>query len=119
MVMNIVALAAFTIEITITSIFKQYYFKGFFFWLDVISTLSILLDISWPLFGSSDSSGASGVASLTRASRVSRVGTKAGRIVRLIGLVKLYKQAHEALVKEVENIIKFEQNGRGIACCIE
>ena len=46
-VLNIIALAAFTIEIIMASISKPEYFNGFFFWLDVISTLSLLLDIGW------------------------------------------------------------------------
>jgi hypothetical protein len=64
-VLNIVALVAFSIEVIIASIARKDYFNGFFFWLDVISTLSLLLDIGWvvePLFNSSDSSGASSAA---------------------------------------------------------
>lgn len=105
---NIAAMAAFTIEIIICSIAKKGYWLGFFFWLDIISTLSLLLDIGWvseSLFGSSGSSSASSAASLARAGRASRVGTKAGRIVRivrLIRLVKLYKHAQQALLKEAE-----------------
>ena len=56
---------AFTFEIIFSSIAKPKYFNGFFFWLDVISTLSLLLDIGWvtsALFGGGDTSGASNAA---------------------------------------------------------
>lgn len=44
---NIVCLVAFTIEIVLACLAKKGYFLGFFFWLDIISTLSLLLDIGW------------------------------------------------------------------------
>jgi len=99
-IINIVVFCFFGIEIIISSLAKKDYFNGFYFWLDLISTLSLLLDIGYvtnPLFGtggSSTGSGAASAAQLARAGRASRVGTKAGRIVRivrLIRLVKLYK----------------------------
>lgn len=98
-VVNILAMAAFLGEIIVSSLVKKDYWLGFFFWLDVISTLSLVLDIGWisnELFGSSGSEGAANAAALARAGRASRVGTKAGRIVRivrLIRLIKLYKHA--------------------------
>lgn len=51
---------------------------GFFFWLDLLSTISLLLDIGWisnAIFQKgSNSKGSSSVASLAKASRASRVG---------------------------------------------
>jgi hypothetical protein len=64
-VLNIITLFAFSVEIIIASISKPEYFNGFFFWLDFISTASLLLDIGWivePLFASSDSSQANSAA---------------------------------------------------------
>ena len=93
-ILNIIALFAFSLEIILASIVKQNYFNGFFFWLDFVSTLSLLLDIGWvtgPLFNNSDAAVASQAASLARAGRASRVGTKAGRIVRIIRLIRLIK----------------------------
>ena len=40
-------MAAFIIEIFLASISKENYFMTFFFWLDVISTLSMIPDIGW------------------------------------------------------------------------
>ena len=63
--LNIIALIAFSFEIILASICKLNYFNGFFFWLDIVSTLSLLLDIGWvtgPLFNNSDAVGASQAA---------------------------------------------------------
>ena len=46
-VLNIIALWAFSVEIMAASLAKPDYFNGFFFWLDFISTESLLLDIGW------------------------------------------------------------------------
>lgn len=39
------SLISFTVEIIMAIIAKEDYIFGFFFWLDVISTLSLVLDI--------------------------------------------------------------------------
>lgn len=46
-VFNIISMVAFTLEIIVASIAKDGYWNSYFFWLDVISTLSLLLDIGW------------------------------------------------------------------------
>jgi len=47
-IITIVAMAAFIIEIIISSFAKKdEYLFSFYFWLDVISTVSLLFDISW------------------------------------------------------------------------
>lgn len=40
-----IALASFILEIVLTIIAKDDYLWGFFFWLDAISTISLILDI--------------------------------------------------------------------------
>lgn len=37
----------FSIEILLTSACKEVYFLTFFFWLDLVSTISMLPDIGW------------------------------------------------------------------------
>ena len=49
--LNVVALLLFIIELICSSIGIDDYFGGFFFWLDLISTLSIITDIE-PLMAS-------------------------------------------------------------------
>lgn len=124
--LTIACLIFFSIELGIASICKPDYFAGFYFWLDLVATVSLLLDIpaiNEAIMGeededstaddSGDSGGGGGdgaqQAKVARAGRTSRAGTKAGRIVRLVRLiriVKLYKsymQRQEAIeAKEQE-----------------
>ena len=41
------SLALFLVEILFASIAKEKYFLGFYFWLDLISTISLITDIGW------------------------------------------------------------------------
>lgn len=113
--MTIASLFLFLIELTLASIGQADYLGSFFFWLDLVSTLSIITDIP-PIMDAMTGSGGSATdeeendagdaASLARASRGARIGTKAGRmtrvirLIRLIRVVKLYKSATQAQTKE-------------------
>ena len=44
---NSFAFGMFGIEIFLASISKEDYFLSFFFWLDVVSTVSMIADIGW------------------------------------------------------------------------
>ena len=96
-------LALFGLEMILSCIAKEGYIFGFFFWLDLISTASLIFDIQWItdiLFGTGGGQNAQSATSLARASRASRIATRTGRIVRivrLIRLVKLYKHAQQVL----------------------
>jgi len=81
---------------------------SFYFWLDVVSTLSMITDISWIMnailgTGTGSVTNAKSASNVARASRGARVGSKAGRIarvirlIRLIRIVKLYKSANTVL----------------------
>lgn len=88
--------AMFAIEIFFASICKEDYFLTFFFWLDVISTISMITDIGWvwdAMTGSSPSGKAGNAASLAKTSRAGRVTRviRVIRLIRLIRIVKLYK----------------------------
>ena len=105
--LNIISLALFLLELVLASIGKPDYFNSFFFWLDLVSTLSIITDIE-PIMNALTGAGNAGqdtvdptdAGSLARASRGARVGTRAGRVarvirlIRLIRIVKLYKSAN-------------------------
>lgn len=126
--LTIVSLFLFLIELTLQTIGQQDYLGSFFFWLDLVSTLSIITDIK-PVMDamtgagsisaedgetdnkdkeSTEKGGAGDAASLARASRGARIGTKAGRmtrvirLIRLIRVVKLYKGVTQAQIKEEE-----------------
>lgn len=105
-IMTSVALVAFAVEIVISCIVRDDYWLSFYFWLDIISTVSLFADIGWIMdaiagVGSQNSSGSNvqQATKLARAGRGARIGTKAARLariirlIRLIRIVKLYKSA--------------------------
>ena len=78
-IVTIISLIAFTFEIIITVIVKEGYLWIFFFFLDIISTISLILDINIvtnELFYGSGASNITSTASLARAGRAGRVGSK-------------------------------------------
>ena len=117
-IIQCILIGIFGIEFILNCIAKKDYLLSFFFWLDLISTVSIIQDIDYimnPILGygpqkkttSNKSTAAatkaiSKVSSASRATRVLRVV----RIVRLIRMVKLYKSvyiAREKAEKEKKN----------------
>ena len=85
-------LVCFSVEIILHSFADRNYINSFFFWLDVISTLSLIFDIGWILqaMNYSKSTKAASLAKTSRAARVTRI-IRIVRLVRLIRIVKLYK----------------------------
>ena len=106
--------AAFMIEIILASTAREEYFLSFFFWLDLVSTLSMIPDIGWLwnlIIGQGNGASAGNTVQLAKTSRAGRV-TRVIRIVRLIRLiriVKLYKQAKLAQKKQEEDRKQREQ----------
>eukprot|EP00743_Colponemidia_sp_Colp-15_P004114 GILK01004442.1.p1 GENE.GILK01004442.1~~GILK01004442.1.p1 ORF type:complete len:836 (-),score=113.06 GILK01004442.1:537-3044(-) len=92
--LTIATLILFGVEIILTSIFKEEYFNSFFFWLDVVSTVSLLTDIPavWSAMVGTTGGAAQGSA-IIRAGRASRAGTRAGRLVRIVRLIRLIRIA--------------------------
>ena len=90
---------AFLTEIIIASYAKEGYILSFFFWLDIISTVTMIPDCGWiwdPIIGGGgDSTSATDLAKTSRAGRVTRV-IRVIRLIRLIRIVKLYKQSQLA-----------------------
>ena len=116
-ILTAIAFAFFVIELIVSSIVKEDYWLGFYFWLDLISTLSLLTDIGWimnSLMGTNvgSASSAQQATKLARAGRGARIGTKAGRIarvirlIRLIRIVKLYKTANNALAANDDPLLE-------------
>lgn len=101
-----VMILVFGFEVIISCLGKDDYFMGFFFVLDVASTATLVLDLTWvanELFagGGDDDDQAKNA----RAGRTARIGAKAGRVVRVIRLVriiKLYKAVYEARKRKKE-----------------
>jgi hypothetical protein len=99
-VITCVAIAVFTFEIIISCLGRDDYILGFFMALDVVSTATLLLDLSFvyeSVMGGTDN------MDNMRSGRTARVGAKAGRVVRVIRLVrilKLYKAIYETRSKQ-------------------
>ena len=90
----------FLSEIVMNTYATPSYFNSFFFWLDLISTISMIPDCGWIWSAIIDQeSGDSGdggdsaadLAKNSRAGRITRV-IRIIRLIRLIRIVKLYKQ---------------------------
>lgn len=97
-VMVLLCLVIFGVETVISSLGKSDYFLGFFFWLDVISTVSLVLDLTWVTDSIAQQSKEQNTSDM-RSGRTARLGAKAGRVVRVLRLVrilKLYKNYNEA-----------------------
>jgi len=99
----IVCIVFFASEILITSLGKHDYFPGFFFVLDVISTASLSLDLTWV----SDQLAAqqAAVGDKARSGRTARLGAMVGRmarVVRLIRIVKLYKAYYDKRANQTD-----------------
>ena len=104
--LSTICLSFFLLELFLASIVKSKYRFSFYFYLDLISCISMVTDIGWlwmMIIG--DGSGKGGnlakSSQIARAARASRAGTRAGRIIRvvrvarLIRMVRLYKIAQE------------------------
>lgn len=82
-IISIVCMIAFAFEIVMYSVSNKNYMLSFFFWLDILATLSMVLDIPAvqnKILASMGGSDSLESAELARATRMSRVGTRAGRI---------------------------------------
>lgn len=103
--LTVIVFFLFTFEIVVHSICTQGYFLSFFFWLDIISTLSLIPDIGWitDFFDSQLTKSASSITKTSRAARITRI-IRIVRVLRLIRIVKLYKQAKiaESIKKDKE-----------------
>ena len=85
----------FTAEFIICCFALEGYFLTFFFFLDLLSIVTMVPDVGWLwilIIGESQSSSsqATDIAKTTRASKITRV-LRIIRIIRIIRIVKLYK----------------------------
>lgn len=102
-IMVVVCIVVFTIEVVTSCLGKDDYFMGFFFILDVASTATLVLDLTFVADELSGGGEDDDQAKNARAGRTARIGAKAGRVVRVIRLVrilKLYKAIYEAKQKQ-------------------
>ena len=82
----------FCVEVILLCFVMPNYFNSFFFWFDVIGTLTIILDIGWiaNLFMPENNSNiVNQRGSILRAARVAKLGARYGRILRLVKFTKI------------------------------
>lgn len=94
--LTLFAFVAFCIEIILASISIEGYFNSFFFWLDVISAITMLPDCGWIWFaltntgtGMLAAGKTTDLAKTTRTARIART-IRAIRLLRLFRILKLY-----------------------------
>ena len=90
-IMLFVCLILFVIVMALTSYSDPHYLLSFFFWLDLLGTLSLVPDIPFLIPGNADHFSQLSVARAGRVARTSTRATKMIRIVRMVRLVKLVK----------------------------
>ena len=106
-ILTITCLGIFSIEILLQTLVRKDYFLSFFFYLDVISTVSLLFDIQ--LFEQAillKNNASTNAAQMSRMSRASRIGTRAARIIRLVRLIRIVKLYKAAVYKQEQNMKK-------------
>jgi hypothetical protein len=100
------------VEIALSSVCIEHYLFSFFFWIDIVSVLSMVLDVSlfdellygirnghWTISDVSSSNSASMMNRLSINIKASRVTTriiKMFKLLRILRIVKLYKSAVRA-----------------------
>ena len=94
-IITLIAMALYTFELVAGALAVEGYFFSFYFWVDLLSLLSMLPDVSFVVaavegeFAAAD--GASDIAKTGRATKVVKV-IRIIRIIRLLRIVKIYKQ---------------------------
>ncbi|CAD8181513.1 unnamed protein product [Paramecium octaurelia] len=108
-ILTTICIVCFAVEIVLTCIANPNYLFNFYFWLDLISTATMILDIGWITdhwYGDEgDVQNAATLKALGKASRTARKAARVIRIIRLVRLIKLYKHARLQLEKEKEKKI--------------
>lgn len=93
---TLLAIVVFMSEVITFSFGMDDYFNGFFFWLDLLSTVTLALDLTWltdiVYCGSAALAGAaSKTAETTLAGRAGARASRTLRVIRLIRMAKGYK----------------------------
>jgi hypothetical protein len=108
---TLLGIICYSIEIILASFAKEDYILSFFFYLDLVSTASMIPDCGWiwdaiiDTKSEDNSDSATDLAKTSRASKVTRV-IRIIRLIRLIRIVKLYKQKQQATKKQSEMKVK-------------
>ena len=102
------------VRLVISAIVVEDYFLGFYFWLDFVSLISMVLDIHWfyDWMINSISGGGSGVkkaktiGAIAKAGKSAKIAARAIRILRVLRIIRLVRVSK--LYKAREKIIKLD-----------
>eukprot|EP00070_Physeter_catodon_P026351 XP_028333245.1 uncharacterized protein LOC112062785 [Physeter catodon] len=95
-VVTCMVLLCFSVEIILSCIGKRGYIFHLFFYLDLVSVLSLVVDLTWvdsALHMIAESGDSDENSQLVKASRAGKAGSKVARMLRVIRLVRLIRVA--------------------------
>lgn len=81
----------FCVEMLVLLTFQDDYFPYFFFWMDLLGTFSIVIDIGWIADSFIPNSTIANQGSVVRATRAAKLGARYGRLLRLIRLMRFVR----------------------------
>ena len=91
--LTLICMIYYGIEIVVYSFVQKDYFLGYYFWLDLISTLTMAFDLVWiTQYLTGGGKNAANISQISRASRAARLGTRTVKLIRLIRMIKIIKQ---------------------------
>ena len=91
---HLISMGIFTAEIICLTQTDPEYLFHFYFWIDIFSTLTMILEVIWieDLMNSVENiQVAISFARVSKASRFSKIGARSTKIMKLIRLIKLIK----------------------------
>ncbi|RHZ18068.1 hypothetical protein DYB37_000240 [Aphanomyces astaci] len=113
-VLLLLVFVGFSLEMVANVYARPGYFNrgvSFTFWMDLISTLSILSDVEWVMnLIVPEDTNTKGLASTSlQAGKAGRAGTKAGRMVKLIRLIRLIRVSRMFRSKEDSKVVQLNE----------
>eukprot|EP01048_Picozoa_sp_COSAG05_P001190 COSAG05_NODE_39_length_27555_cov_750.282925_5_plen_914_part_00 len=105
---SIILFIVFMVELIINSLTQDKYFLSFFWFLDLVAALSMLLDVESirdAIMGTDDNQD----LTVARAGRAARAGTRAGRLLkmtRLLRVIKLFRTVNREKKEDVESTVE-------------
>jgi len=87
---HIFVMLVFSLEIVLRSYSQRGYFGSFYFSLDFLATITIVIDFL-PLFNTPGGEGVGGATDAFRAAKSARVGTRLTRLIRVLRIIRVLK----------------------------
>lgn len=109
-VMVYICMGVFVLEILLSLTNDCNYFLSFYFYLDVLSTVSMVMDLSY--FSQTSLDTVSSLNNILRSAKTAKIGSRAGRIVRMFRIVgvlrlsKIFKEAEKVKQVKIERLDK-------------